>query len=238
MMDIPEFYILGLPIETDIGKCNFLLVKEYPNYFMDLQVVSLSKAQIIYKYNEINKNGNLDEFLEELNKASLLEIGMGIPDISQSYIRLFNKLFDSETIITKLNEDNFDYYRKLIMTMNCMKEEAINPNPEIQKAIERSKRVKAKEGEKFEFADIVSSVVGYNGLSYKDINEFTIYQLYMTYHRIAHIKNYDTSTLFATVSTDKINIDSWSKHIDLFEEESHVSEYNQFKKNTGSVFED
>jgi hypothetical protein len=45
MMDIKEFYILGLPIETEIGKCHFLKVKEYPDYFMDLQIVSMTKDQ-------------------------------------------------------------------------------------------------------------------------------------------------------------------------------------------------
>lgn len=240
MMDIPEFYILGLPIQTELGDCNFLLVKEYPDYFMDLQVVSLSKLQIIHKYSELNKNGNLDELIEELNKVSLFEIAMGISDITQSYIRLFSKVFNTENNFPfeQCDEKTFDYYRKLIMKMNCMKEEVVNPNPEIQRALERSKRVKAQESDKLEFSDIISSVVGHNGLSYRDMNEFTVYQLYMTYHRIAQMKNYDTQTLFATVSTEKIKIDSWSKHINLFEEEKHAVEYEKFKKTTGSVIND
>ncbi|WP_235879434.1 hypothetical protein [Robertmurraya siralis] len=235
MKNMREFYILGLPIETDIGECSFLLVKEYPDYFMDLQVLSLSKTQIIYKYSEINKDGSLNELINELNNSSLFEIAMGIPDITHAYIRMFNKSFNSREVINSLNEKNFNYYRKLIMEINCMKEEEVNPNPEIQRAIERSKRVKARESEKLEFADIISSVVGYNGLSYMDINEFTIYQLYMTYYRISYIKNYDTSTLFATVSADKINIESWSKHINLFEDDKNAMSYGEFKKSIASA---
>lgn len=236
MKDIKEFYILGNPIETEIGKCEFLKVKEYPDYFFDLQNLSMSKDEIIYQYNAINKTGELTELIDELKKVSLYEIVTHIPNFKQSYYRLFSKVFETEENIKLINNDNFPYVRKLIMGMNFQKEDLINPNPEIQRAIERSRRVKSQEQGQLKFADIVSSVVGFNGLSYKDINEFTIYQLYMTYFRIAQIKNYDTTTLFATVSSEKIKIESWSKHIDPFEEEKHFVSQSEFKKSVGSVF--
>jgi len=236
MQDIKEFYILGEPIETEIGKFEFLKVKEYPNYFIDLQTVSLSKDKIIIKYGEINKSGDLDEFLNELKQCSLYEIVTQIPELNQSYSNLMLKLLNNEDGIKLVNSENFDYVRNLVMEMNFQKEEKVNPNLEIQRAIERSRRVKSQDSENLEFVDIVSSMVGFNGLSYKDINEFTIYQLYMTYYRIAQIKNYDTSTLFATVSPDKIKIDSWSKHINPFEDEKHFVSQDEFKKGTGSVF--
>lgn len=236
MMDIPEFYILGLPIETELGNFNFLLVKEYPDYFIDLQVVSMSKLQIIYKYMELNKDGSLNGFLNQLNNLSLFEIVFAIPELTESYVKVIDKMVDSDSNpLEKLNSENFNYYRKLILTMNCIKEEVINPNPEIQRAIERSKRVKAQDGEPLEFSDLVSSVVGFNGLSYKDINEFTIFQLYHTFYRIAQIKNFDVSCLFATVSTEKIKIDSWSKHINLFEEENHAIEKDKFEKQANGL---
>jgi hypothetical protein len=235
MKDIKEFYILGLPIDTEIGQCEFIKVKEYPDYFADLQIMSLNKLHIIYKYHEINKNHEFDDVIKELEKLTLFEIVTGIPEIQMAYYRVFLKVFDNEEALYKINNQNFDYYRKLIMDMNCVKEEVINPNPEIQRFIEKSKRVKQQESEPLTFADIVSSVVGYNGLSYRDINEMTVYQLYMTFHRIAQIKGYDTSTLFATVSTEKIKIESWCKHINLFEEEKHAIEYNTFKQTTGSI---
>lgn len=234
MLDIKEFYILGLPIETEIGNCHFLKVKEYPDHFFDLQVVALTKNHIISKYNDLNKDGFLNEFIEELHKVDLFEIVIGIPEIRQSYIKLFEKVFN-DNAFERVDKENFTYFRNLVMTMNCLKEEKVNPNPEIQRAIERSRRVKSREGEKLEFADIVTSVVGHNGLTYDAINNFTIFQLYMTYYRIAQFKNYDTSTLFATVAADKVKIDSWSKHINLFEEEKHVLSHDEFKKTIGSA---
>lgn len=236
MKDIPEFYILGLPIETEIGLVDFIKVKEYPDYYQELHLFSMSKEELIYRLSEVNKNGSLNELIELIKPLSLFQISTMLPDLANAYYKIFTRVFNSEDSLSKINESNFDYYRKLIMRMNVLKEEKINPNPEIQRAIERSKRLKVAEGDRITFADIVSSVVGYNGLSYKDINEFTLYQLYMTYYRIANIKNYDTSTLFATVSAEKINIESWSKHIDLFEEEQHAFTVEQFDKKVKSVF--
>lgn len=236
MKDIKEFYILGEPIETEIGSCEFLKVKEYPDYFFDLQTLSMGKDEIIHKFIEMNKSGDMDDLIDELKKSSLYEIVTHISNFKDSYYRLLLKVFETEESIKLINNNNFDYIRGLIMDMNFQKEDKINPNPEIQRAIERSRRVKAQEREQLKFADIISSVVGFNGLSYKDINEFTIYQLYMTYFRIAQIKNYDTSTLFATVSSEKIKIESWSKHIDPFEEEDHGLSKDQVKQKSKNLF--
>lgn len=236
MRDISAFYILGIPIQTEIGECEFIKVKEYPEFFTDLQVIAFSKDQIVSKYTELNKDGSLTDFINQLKGLSLYEIATGLPELKESYYKVFFKVFNGEEALSQMTSENFSYFRSLILKMNCQKEEKINPNPEIQRALERSKRVKSSESDNTEFSDLVSSVVGFNGLSYKDINEFTIYQLYMTYYRIGQFKSYDTSTLFATVSTEKIKIDSWSKHINLFEEEKHFVSQEEFKKSVGSAF--
>ena len=235
MKDLQEFYILGEPIETELGLCSFIKVKEYPDYFHDLQIISLNKENIIYNYQKQNKNHELDGTIRGLQKIDLYQIVSEIPEINHSYARVLLKVFGSNENFKFINSNNFAYYRNLIMRMNNIKEEQINPNPEIQKAIERSKRVKQNENEKLEFADIVTSIVGFNGLTYKDVNEMTLYQLYMTFQRIAQIKGYDTSTLFATVSSEKFQIDSWCKHITLNVDDKHSISHDQFKKTTGSV---
>ena len=235
MKNLEEFYILGLPIETDIGECRFVKVKEYPNLAQDLQIMSLSKDHIVNLICSQSKDSN-EQIIEAMKDATLFETVFSISDLRDSYLNVLSNVFDEDSL-SNINQDNFDKYRNLILKMNCQKEEKINPNPEIQRAIERSRRVKASEGETLHFSDIVTSIVGYNGLTYEDINEFTVYQLYMTYYRIAQIKNYNTSTLFATVSPQS-KIESWSKHIDMFAEEKHFVSQEEFNKNTGSTFKD
>lgn len=234
-MSIRDFYILGLPVSTEIGDIQFIKVKDYPQYYMDLQVVSWGKLEVIGKYSEINKDGTLDEMIDEMRKLSLYEIAMGLSDMRESYENVFLKSLDNEDALAMINIDNFDYYRQLIMEMNFVKEEKINPNPEIQEAVERSKRVKSRDSDKLTFSDVCSSVVAYSGKSYDDILNFTIYQLYMTFYRIGQIKNYDTTTLFSTVSSEKINIESWSKHIDPYEDEKHYMTESEFRNTTGKA---
>ena len=236
MKNLEEFYILGLPIETEIGECKFIKVKDYPNVAQDLSVVSLSKDHIINLLCTKQSKERCKEIMDAMGNSTLFEVMCTIQDIKESYVNVLMRVFNEDSL-EFINEKNFDFYRNLVLKMNCQKEEKINPNPEIQRAIERSRRVKASESEPLTFSSVVTSIVGYNGLTYEDINEFTIYQLYMTFYRISQFKNYDTSTLFATVAPPKSKIESWSKHINMFEEEKHFVDHNQFKKTTGSAFE-
>jgi hypothetical protein len=230
MKDIKEFYILGLPIETEIGVANFIKVKEYPDYSHHLAIMSLTKLHIM---NDCSKQPQ--KVIEELKKMTLFELITSISDLNKIYSELFTKVFDTKECLKKINQDNFDYYRNLIMVMNCAKEDVINPNPEIQKWIEKSKRFKQSQNS-LSFSDIVSSIVGHNGLSYSDINEMTIYQMMTTFRRICKIKNYDTSTLYSTVSTKEIKIEQWFDHIDLFEDESYGISRETFNHKTSSLF--
>lgn len=227
-------------METVLGECHFLKVKEYPEYFFDLQTISLTKNHLMNSYSKFNskiKDPSVDEFIKQISIANLYTLAITIPELSESYLRIFAKVFNDVDAFSKLKEEDFDYVRSLILEMNCLKEEVINPNPEIQKAIERSRRVKTQGADSLEFSDIVSSVVGFNGLTYQNINEFTIYQLYMTFYRIAQIKSYDTSTLFATVASDKVNIESWSKHITMNNDESHSLTKDELNEKSKSLFD-
>jgi hypothetical protein len=236
MINLKEFYIIGEPIDTPIGKCEFIRIKDYPTYFMDLQIMSWSKREILFKYLDSSKDDSIREFIEELKKLTLYQIAFNIPEIKQAYFNVFLKVFGNTEIVDKITDENFADFRSLILSMNCQKEEKINPNPEIQRFIEKSKRAKNQDSEPLEFADISSSIVASSGgINYRDLSDMTIYQFYMTYHRIAQIKNYDTSTLFATVSSEKVNIESWSKHIDLFKDEKYSITHDEFKKTTGKA---
>ena len=184
------------------------------------------------------KNPETKSFIEYINGLSLYDIAQAMPDIGDAYKRIFSSAFFNGGH-ELINAGTFPKMRELILLMNCMKEEKINPNPEIQAALERSKRVKSRDnGEELKFGDLVSSVAMMGGYTYQQINDFTIYQLYMSFHRIANFKNYDASTLFATVPGSKVKIDSWSKHINQFEEEKHYVTQDEFSRNTGSMFND
>jgi len=210
-----SFYILGLPIKVeDVGEAHFIKVKELPKFIPYQNILTINKDRIIQMYKEQNIDKNAIEYF--INHISLYQWIINVPEFKELYSQLFNFIF-KEDVFDKVNEDNFEFIRQLIMNMNCIKEEKQNPNSEIQKWIEKSKKFNENMAGKLDFQDIVSSVVVYMGVSYDVVNEMTLYQLYMTFRRINAFKDYDTTTLFATVSTEKMNIESWCKCIDLFE---------------------
>ena len=234
MLNLRQFYILGLPIETPIGMCHFVQVKDFPDLCNYLNILSTSRLKIIYGYQKLNIKPETLGFVKTL---PLFEMVRHAPDIKKAYTNLFTFIFKDENAFIRIQDaETFDYIRQLIMDMNCVKEEKINPNPEIQAWVDKSKRLKAQEDGGMEFDDIVSSVATYNGLGYTSVNEMTIYQLYATFHRIASFKNYDTNTLFATVSTEKTDIESWCKHIDMFIEEKNGLSREEYEKMKKGIF--
>ncbi|WP_270574313.1 hypothetical protein [Bacillus glycinifermentans] len=225
-----ELFILGIPVDTPIGKCHFLKMKDYNDYAAYLNLLKMSKNEIVYRYSQLNKNGELNELIEEMKKLPLLDIVNQLPNFNEAYSEVFQKVFQNEDIFELIDQDNFTSIRKLIIEMHCLKEEKISPNPEVQRRIEQSKRLKRQEQELLEVYDMISSIMAFTGVPYKEIAEMTMYQMYMTFYRIDRIKDYDTSILFATVSPEAgKNIKHWSEHVDLFEEESHALTDEQVK---------
>ena len=233
-----DTFITGEPIETAIGDCRFFTVREYRKVSQDLSMMSLSKDHIInLMCREKNPEPEYIAFVNHLMTISLYEIVQQLPEFKEAYDRIFKSAF-SNGGWEKINAGTFPKIRELILKMNCVTEEEVNPNPEIQAALERSKRVKDLEGGNLKFGDIISSIAMCSGITYEAINDFTIHQMYMSFHRISHIFNYQTTTLFATVPGSKVKLDNWSKHIDLYEGAKHAVDYDEFKKNTGNMFND
>ncbi|RKJ67867.1 hypothetical protein D7X33_24675, partial [Butyricicoccus sp. 1XD8-22] len=228
---------------TKFGKVRFLTYKEYLTHLPQLSLISMNNLHIYYYYKKAITGLSEEDIksLEELKNTSLYEIVISTPQFLQTYIDIFNMLieFDVDIEITHIfeNKDDFMGIRKLIMDMNVVTEEDVNPNEEIQRSIERSRRVKQHESPKQTFIDMVTSIVAGTPHSFEDVYNMNVMQVYALYARLGAFFNYQTSTLFATVA-EKVNIELWNKHIDLFEKESHSIEHGKFKKTTGSIFDD
>jgi acyl-CoA-binding protein len=61
-------------------------------------------------------------------------------------------------------------------------------------------------------------------------DDMTIYQMYALFSRIGQFKNYDTTTLYNTVSGE-VKIDAWYKHINLLEKEDKKTTLEEFCRN-------
>lgn len=241
MFDLKEFYILGLPIETELGELHFVKIKDMPMFAQYQNILTISKDKIIYLFLGFDEKKDIwtsdwqNKFKEFKDNILLYDLIIQIQELHDLYIKLFDYLFKTKNIFQQVTRDNFNYYRNLIMKMNCINEEEFNPNPEIRKWQEKSKRAK-QDGKPIEFQDMISSVVVGTGLTYEQVCEMTLYQFYTTFRRLSAFKEYDTSTLFATVSTEKIKIEQWCKNIDLFEVDKSGYTREEYNKMKGNIF--
>lgn len=233
-----EFYIFGEPIETKLGKVRFLTYKEYLLHIQELSMMSLNVLHIYYQYKKMIDKKDEDALttVELIKEENLYNIVTSTQNLFESYIKVFDLVFDSEEMIAKVfdSEDSFMQYRELVLDMQVTVEDEVNPNSEIQKGIEMSKQLKQQNSEKQTFTDIVSSIVAGTSNSFEDVCNMTVYQVYAVFYRLGAIKSYDTETLFATVSSD-IKISSWSRNIDLFNRETSAIKKKDFDKTYGGL---
>ncbi|MCM3387332.1 hypothetical protein M3649_04185 [Ureibacillus chungkukjangi] len=238
-----DYFIFGEPIQTKFGAVRFLTYKEYLSYLPQLSLISMNTLHIYYHYkNEVKKPTEEEkQTLLEFKETPLYQIVLSTPQFLQTYIEIFTKLitFNENVDCSEIfaNEKDFMDIRKLIMDMNVVTEEEVSPNEEIQRGFERSRRAKQLEAPKQSFLDIVTCIVTGTPHSFEEVSKMNVMQIYALYGRIGAFFNYKTSTLFATVA-EKVNVELWNKHINLFEKESHAIEYDKFKNKTGSIFND
>ena len=242
-MDEKDLYIFGEPIKTLVGEVRFLTYKEYLVNIASLNLITQNVLHLYYQYKKQidEKDEKALELLESLKQLTLFELIQSEPSLYEIYQKIFTLLIspkpdiDNPAEIILSDENLFMQYRQLIMEMNLLSEEMVSPNPEIQRGLEMSRNYKQQASGQTSFTDIVSSIVAGTTNSFKDVCEMTVYQVYATYYRMGAIFDYQTSTLFATVS-EKVKIESWSKHLNLYERDSHVIEKDDFDKKFGSMF--
>lgn len=242
-----ELYGFGIPMDSEFGKIRFLTYVEYLQLLPELSLISQNTLHIYYLYLKRFKSLKLvgeekvsiEESLEDLKNQPLYNIVKSDKSFEGTYKKIFNIVLEDKSQVKEIlnNEENFMKMRQYVMDMNMLTEDEVNPNPEIQKGLERSKRAKQQESEKQTVNDIVSSIVVGAGILPQDVAHMTVLQVYSTYYRIGQFQNYSTSTLFATVA-EKVSIESWNKHIDLWGRQSHAVEYKKFKETTGRMLDD
>lgn len=236
-----NLFIFGEPVVTQFGVIRHLTYREYLTNLPQLSLITQNTLHLYYQFKKIYKNTkdeSINQALKEIREASLYEVVISMEEILSAYVKVIQLVLDmNENIDIKFifsSEENFMFFRKLVMDMNVLTEDEVSPNEEIQRAIERSRRVKQKDTETQSFVDIVTSIVASTSNSFEDVCNMTVFQVYAIYARIGAIFNYQTSTLFATVA-EKVKIESWNKHIDLFNKESDVLTKDEFDNKFGSI---
>lgn len=174
------------------------------------QYLNKEKKDIINELGTIlmNKKEKGEITLEEIKDAISVWTELGLLELinncfyKEIYNELFKLCFKKDDMFAEIkNEADFELYRDLIRTMNCISYEKPNSNPEIEKFNNYKRLYNEKSGGGVSFEGIVTSVEAFTG---KDTNVMTIYKLHSLFNRISQFKNHDSTTLFRTVADIKV----------------------------------
>jgi len=157
-------------------------------------------------------------------------LGINIEQLKENFITLFSLVTHKEVkfiseekyegfLVDKskfISSHNYDKLREVIMKQNLMFEQKVFKNKLVQDWANKVIEAKSKNSTKISMEDIITTVSVYKGISYEQILEYTIYQIYADFYRIRKIKQYDTDTLFATVSSEKMSIVDFAEDINIF----------------------
>jgi hypothetical protein len=151
MLNIPELYIIGEPIDTPLGRCRFFKVKEYDLTIKYQYILALDKNELLNKIYEEVKKGTIPEkdFDTLIDKDILQLIKMNIFGLYNLFKELFELLFDTSDIDKSIEEkikylkENKELCEKELVTLknnqNLSNDELIKYNNfinELQKQLE------------------------------------------------------------------------------------------------------
>lgn len=234
MQNIKDFYILGQPLETKLGKIRFLKVEEYPLISKYTSYLNLEKCDVLLFLREFEDKfpPNTLKSFEDLSFVELIHALEDVIELGKMIREFFILLFGSNVFDLILTDDEYDEYRELIMKMNCINYEKKSSNPEIEYYNRLKRMYKSKKGgDDLTFESIYTSVWFALGHEPK---ELTIYQLYSMFHRVAQFETHHTTVLYSTVA-EKVKIEPWYKHISISDDKEQVT-FEEFSKNANDLF--
>lgn len=163
------------------------------------------------------------------------QLNIKIEDLIKSFEKLFSlvlreevklnqnedifwfEVIDDKEIKRQINFFNYDLIRSIIMKQNLMFEPKVYKNKLVQEWANKVLESRAKNSVKITIEDFITTVKNFDGLTYDQMMEQTIYQTYADFYRIGKMKKFDQSSLFATVSTEKMTIEHFAQSINMFE---------------------
>lgn len=232
MENIKELYVISQPIETPLGKLKFLKVKDYPRFMEYISYLKLTKSEILGKIIRISKESA--KFLENKSFVEIIHLLKPHTELFDVFKELFTWVFDNENAFESIvTDEEFDYYRELILNSNGINFDRPNPNAEIEHFNNLKRQYdKAKQGGEITLEAIITSVWLYIGTNPE---ELTIYQLYALFNRIAKFQNHSEGVIYNSV-TGEVKVEGWYEHVELFKDEHKGKEtLEEFSKSVSGM---
>jgi len=237
--------IFGLPRElNNVGKVYPIRMKDYLEFCNYSWILKFEKAHTYVKSEEIS---NFEAIIYREFECDLIK-GFEGNDLIKLKIYALGQIirltiheepkFDfskNQFILSnnkKIDRDNYDEFRNIVMEQNLITKEKIYKSKELEQIFKKARKAKEKESGEGElgFDEIVSVVRVKTGNTYEELLQETYYQLMTDFLRINEIVNHEDTIIFASqVGTDKIKINSISKKITLMQEDPDETYIKKFK---------
>lgn len=205
-------YIEGL------GSVYPISVKEYKKFQTYVQYIMFSKKHLNLS-DEITLLNGLIVMMSGAkckNPNNLTELNQKIFDTLNEITELFSMLTKKDLMYEiknngyifkdkdgeiNINDGNFETFRQVVLTMNLLKEPKIFEDKLYEKMYYSAIKANRKPGASLD--DIIVTVIQDMKISFKEVSEYNVMQLYALYTRIVHVKNSDAITIYRTC-TDKL----------------------------------
>lgn len=114
-----------------------------------------------------------------------------------------------------VTNETYDRVREVIMQQNLLFEPKMFNDPLAQEWANKVLRARAK-GSTMTIEDMVTTVHVYSGISYKEIEQYTIYQLYASFNRLTLLKGYDTGIALKIAGAEKMEVKHYAERLEMF----------------------
>lgn len=139
----------------------------------------------------------LEDLCDLLEMVTHIEFDVRAMNNGNSFM-FIGKDGDGRVII---DDDNFDIVRNVVMKMNLLKEPKYFEDKLYEQMYYNAIKANRKEGASF--SDVIATVVQDMKYTYEYVSQLSIFQLYVLYSRIAHVKFSDAITIYRTCN-DKL----------------------------------
>lgn len=267
-MKLEEKALFGLPIVTPFGDFKPMSVYDYMDCAHFLQAISYDKNRILHELRmsqadkEFRESKEFTTALEKISEDHTLKqvINEFMNPYAGAYVEILARcrtfeikatdkqkakeelIQQAEQYYNSLSDEEFEEVRKILLAINAQAEQTAFLDPELQRFKEKALNIKQSANtEAPDPSTMITSVVTYTGINFKDVVDWNITQLQHMFQRVALFLSYDTYITFATVAGDKIDAVNWAENIKT-EDDSNTSSsfamsYETFEREIGQKLE-
>jgi hypothetical protein len=223
-------YILELPdLIEGIGEVYPVTMNYYDEFMNVANIICLSYDH--FNLDEISQTFDVEK--DEIKLLDLIKLALSETlEGRQSFIlleRIFSIVLRTEVKLDletgsfiidehrSITSFNYDQLREVIMAQNLLFQPKVYKNKTIQAWADKVLKARAKNSIDSSIEDMITTVSVVGKKSYKEIRDYTIYQLRASFNRILKYENYKESVIYrSSMGGGDIPVLHFAEKIDMF----------------------